>query len=830
FAVDEQVASCVAIPLRVGRIRVGIMFINYRTSHRFTGDDLENIELFANQAAVAIYNAQLFQREQRRTFMLKALYNASQSTTVSLNLDNVLRQIVEQAWHLVSYQDTQISYASIWRVVDESQARLVATFPSEAFQQTMNKIGDVVDWQVGQNGRIGIMGRAIHSGQTVRVLDVTQDPDYLESQRGTRSEVAVPIKLDNNILGVINVEHGDFNAFDDENIQALESLAAQAAVAMQNVKLFETAVGHAKLLDAAAQVASHAITILDEDLLLKETVNLISDRLEFYHTAVFLLDEKRKFAELRAATSEGGIAMLEQGYWLGVGEDGIVGLVAQRGELHLTSDVDHDPSHLVNAYLPDTRSEMTFPLIAQGEVIGVLDVQSRRVISLSDQEIAALETMANQLATAIQNARLYSNLIKQKATLEALFEAGQSITGSLERDQVLAAIAEQAWKLTGTHGPKALFSCIVMVNNEAMDFVAAYPSQRLQALQAGIGSIDLNGAGPHGIMGEAVLTGMPQLVGDVTKNGNYLEYGANIRSELAVPIKRGDDVIGVINVEHPELNAFDSEDQQSLLALATQASAAIDRAQSYQALKETYQALQHTNRLVRARTAVAWMGMASSIWRHDIANHALTIREQVQLLQMDLQKLGVDSQQKHNSRLEMITRLADKIRDKPITLPLSAEEGIDSVSVNALVEERARQLWQNHPYQETALRFDLQTDDDVTIRVSSEWFRRAFDILIDNAVEAMETCEVKQMTVQTRVVGTDAEVAVIDTGPGLPELIQKKIGIEYIEKLEDATGLGMGLLMAQMIVQAYGGEIKVGATGASGTAMLICMPLEQKER
>ncbi len=332
----------------------------------------------------------------------------------------------------------------------------------------------------------------------------------------------------------------------------------------------------------------------------------------------------------------------------------------------------------------------------------------------------------------------------------------------------------------------------------------------------------------YGIMGRTVKSGQSQLVANVSYDKNYVAFNSDTHSELDVPIRIGNEVIGVINVEHPQIDAFDEHDKQALMALAVHASTAIDKAQTYQTLKKTHETLQRTNQMVRARTAVAWMGMASSIWRHDIGNYAVTIRDQITLLQNDINSLPPNQAQPIEKRLRMITRLAGKIQDKPITSPLSSEEGIERIPVNGLIEERVHQLWQNDPYRSAELQLDLQLADDAAIQTSPEWIRRAFDILLQNGVKAMNDSLVKRIAVRTRLIGESVEISVIDTGPGLPKAVQEKIGIENIEKPEDATGFGMGLLMAQMIVQAFGGEIKVRKTGEDGTTMLICLPLEKK--
>jgi two-component system C4-dicarboxylate transport sensor histidine kinase DctB len=289
-------------------------------------------------------------------------------------------------------------------------------------------------------------------------------------------------------------------------------------------------------------------------------------------------------------------------------------------------------------------------------------------------------------------------------------------------------------------------------------------------------------------------------------------------SELDAPLRVGGKIVGVLGLESDRLAAFDELDERALQSLADLAAVVIQTARQYKELKRT-------KGLIGARTALAWMGMASSTWRHAIDKHALTIREQVHLLRDDLSKIQLLEQcTRLAERLAMIERLAYQILEKPLTPPLSAEEGAELVAVNALISERARQLWQNDPYRTAELRLDLQLSDDAAAWVSPEWLRRAFDVLVDNAVEAVAGREVRTIIIGTRPDRGGAGVSVSDTGPGIPEEIRAKIGLELIEKPEDAKGLGMGLLMAQTIVQTYGGEIRVDSTGPTGTTMVIWLP------
>ncbi|MGD8790982.1 MAG: GAF domain-containing protein [Anaerolineae bacterium] len=170
-------------------------------------------------------------------------------------------------------------------------------------------------------------------------------------------------------------------------------------------------------LEAAAQVARDATAIQDVDQLLEETARLVSVRLGFYHTGIFLLDEQKEYAVLRAASSAGGQRMLARGHRLRVGEVGagvppgeavgIVGYVTYYGEPRIALDVGADAVHFDNPDLPETRSEVALPLRARGEVIGALDVQSTEPGAFSQEDVAVLQTLADQVAVALSNARLF---------------------------------------------------------------------------------------------------------------------------------------------------------------------------------------------------------------------------------------------------------------------------------------------------------------------------------------------------------------------------------------------------------------------------------------
>ncbi len=174
-------------------------------------------------------------------------------------------------------------------------------------------------------------------------------------------------------------------------------------------------------LEAAAHVARRAAEIRDVDVLLNETVRLISDRFGFYHAGIFLVDEAGEYAVLRAASSEGGQRMLARGHRLAVGRVGIVGTVAGTGKPRIALDVGADAVFFDNPDLPLTRSEMAVPLKVGERVIGVLDVQSVEPAAFTEEDVSVLQTLADQVALAIENARLLEESRRALEELERLY-------------------------------------------------------------------------------------------------------------------------------------------------------------------------------------------------------------------------------------------------------------------------------------------------------------------------------------------------------------------------------------------------------------------------
>ena len=187
-----------------------------------------------------------------------------------------------------------------------------------------------------------------------------------------------------------------------------------------------------RYLEAAAKVASKSISTLDLEEMMETIVDEVSQQFGFYHVGIFLIDKQKEWAILRAASSIGGKKMIERNHRLAVGRQGMVGFVTSIGQARIAQDVELDRIHSITQELPDTRSEMTLPLKARDEIIGALDIQDSKPNAFTEEDTAVLQTMADQIALAVENIRL--------------FEQSQATLAEVQR--VYGEYSRQAWAET----------------------------------------------------------------------------------------------------------------------------------------------------------------------------------------------------------------------------------------------------------------------------------------------------------------------------------------------------------------------------------------------
>jgi PAS domain S-box-containing protein len=193
----------------------------------------------------------------------------------------------------------------------------------------------------------------------------------------------------------------------------------------------------AQQLGAAADVGRAATSSLDLDLLLRNSVELIRDRFGFYHASIFLIEPGSRLAVVRESTGEAGRQLKERQHALAVGSKSVVGQATAGRQPVVVQDVTLDPSHFKNPLLPDTRAEAVVPMLAGDTVVGALDVQSVNANAFAESDIATLVTIADQLAVAVQNARLFERTSRQARREKLVVEITNKIRSAPDVEAML---------------------------------------------------------------------------------------------------------------------------------------------------------------------------------------------------------------------------------------------------------------------------------------------------------------------------------------------------------------------------------------------------------
>jgi GAF domain-containing protein/HAMP domain-containing protein len=282
-------------------------------------------------------------------------------------------------------------------------------------------------------------------------------------------------------------------------------------------------------LQAAVDVGSSIARLRDLNELLQQVSHLISQRFGFYHIGVFLLDERGEYAVLRASNSDGGQRMLARGHKLEVGEVGIVGHATGTGQPRIALKVGEDAEFFNNPDLPQTQSEMAFPLIAGGKIFGALDIQSTQESAFTDEDVMTLKVLADQIAIAIENARLFS---ENQAALEAARRA-------------YSEISREGWQHT-LQDREAKNGYVSPTKDQILPISGEASPEFLQSIQSG----------------QAVLT--------------------NDDTTLHLPVKIRGQSIGAIRMDkHRHGNHWTPEDITMANTLAEQLGAALESARLY---------------------------------------------------------------------------------------------------------------------------------------------------------------------------------------------------------------------------------------------------------
>ncbi|TEU18828.1 MAG: GAF domain-containing protein, partial [Anaerolineales bacterium] len=563
----------VYLPLQARGQVIGVLNVSRLPgSPAFGQNDLQLLSTLCSPIATAIENARLYAESRQQADELIALWHIGQDISSTLDQQTVLERIARWARQLIGSDGAALYLLD--SKVDILQPVVLLPPPTAKMPQTPIRVGEGIIGWVAQTGVGEIVNHAELDPRVMRIPGTLEEAESL---------LCVPILSRGKVIGVMSLNRLGDHLFRDGDLHLLGRIAYQAAIAIENARLYEEAQRRATQLAAAAEVSRDAISTLDMGQLLTNTVNLIRDRFGFYHAGVFLVDDAGEYAVLQAATGEAGQKMLEQQHKLKIGEVGIVGYVTARGEPRIALDVGQDAVHFDNPLLPSTRSEMALPLTVRGRVIGALDVQSAKEAAFSDEAVATLQTMADQLAIAIENARLYEEERRRAEELATLNAITETVSRSLDLDTILDDALNKVFEVID-----ADVGGIYLLDegNDELTLIAHCGLsesffKNIKRLKVGEGAV-----GQTAQSVRPVLVDSRTVEDELLAEAERVALGEDIHSEVNVPLSTRGRVHGVLRIARHHEQPFTSREVELLTAIGNQIAVAIENAQLYKKATE----------------------------------------------------------------------------------------------------------------------------------------------------------------------------------------------------------------------------------------------------
>jgi PAS domain S-box-containing protein len=296
-----------------------------------------------------------------------------------------------------------------------------------------------------------LVTQCINTGEAVLVAETAKDPNWLPNPLlpYTQSELVVPLKVDDKVIGAMDIQDRVAERFTSETVPVFESMTEHVAFLYQNNELLEDIEEAQKLqqqfvsqLEAASEVAGQLTAILDPTQLLDQSVTMLQSRFNFYHAHIYLLDEAKENLVIASGSGNVGVILKDRGHSIPVTAEQSFVATAYRNAVPVrVGDTTTDPNWLPNPLLPDTRAEMAVPLITRGQVIGVLDIQDEVVDRFTEVDEDTMLTLAGQVATSVDTARLFIDAENAAERTETLYQVSNKLNTAQGMEEILQVVS-----------------------------------------------------------------------------------------------------------------------------------------------------------------------------------------------------------------------------------------------------------------------------------------------------------------------------------------------------------------------------------------------------
>jgi GAF domain-containing protein/ActR/RegA family two-component response regulator len=800
------------VPLKVAERTIGVL--TFRAARPFTAREQEMAEAFAGQAALALEQSRLYGEADRQADRMRALADLARLMSETLEFDVAAQRVADSLCTLLSARSS-----CLYQFDPASEALVAIATASDAN----------FSWITVLPKDTGIAGLAVRARGPVVSEDVLTDPRIVygdQARVGVEAErhralLAVPLIVRGRLSGALAISDRTGRRFAEPEVRLAQAFADQAALALENARLYTEATRRRLEAEELARLARTLTGSLDPRALGERIVESVIVLFRAQSSVLRLLEPDGSLVTLALGGRLRAVSGSELGSVVPPGA-GASGRAVLEGRAVSSSDLFDDPTIVITDEMRETMRRasdgavLAVPLRAKGQIIGALALADAPGRIFAEAEVALLQAFADQVALALENARLYEQNVRQVEELSVLLELSQTVTGQLDRATLLEAIRAHVGRILDVTN-----MAIVLRDEERHELEVVLrivdgvpdmrPPLRYPAHSIGLMSVVLG-------QGEAIRT--DDYVAECGRRGvDPIATFVLRRHWLGVPMTAGDSVIGVLVVRSVD-RAFTAGDERLLTSVAHLAALALRNARLFEERTRAYGELAAAqDQLVRTEKLRALGEMASGV-AHDFNNLLASILGRAQLTLQRLQdpqlrrwlqvieRAALDGAQTVR-RLQEFTRIR---RDQPFV----------SVDLNDVVRG-ALEITQSRWREETRTR-------SVTVEVRTSFatlppvpgdpaeLREAMTNLILNAVDAMP--QGGTLTLTTAIAAGGVLVTVEDSGVGIPEAIRSKIFDPFFTT-KGPQGTGLGLSMTYGILSRHGARITVESREGRGTVFRL---------
>lgn len=826
-----------AVPLRVGASVLGVLDVHSRYANTFSQHDVAIIETLGNQVAMALNNAELFGEVESQLKDRERLYNAAAAISAAPDADSLLGgmmgnlavpHIVRAGILLPDKGQDELSnalfVAAVWNPTNNPlliqpgtrlQAHLLPSLYHMA-TDTIQVIGDV-----GGDERLDEVTRAILK------------------QIGSSAVALVPLRAGGTVLGWLLLMSNKYMGFDTELLKPYQSLADQAALAIERMQLLSETQLRARRLAALNDLSSNIIASLDLSHALQESVVAMAKLFRVKQSGLLLYERNNSMGRLMAQYREDGYQHEQEILVPVVGNPLIEKLMATRQSVYVR-DVDNDPLAVTIRAGTHPRSYvgmLVVPLLTPDRVIGSisLDVVRGHEREFTAEEIELAQTMATQLAAAIENARLYQDATRRAHDVETAAQVGQRLTQMLNEAELLKAVA-------------ALIADRFEFHHVAI-YLRDEPYPGRLSLRAAAGSVGdtLTEKGHivwegQGLVGNALARRATVVANDVEDEAVFERHPLlpATAAQAAFPLTLGGEVLGVLDVHSTRLEPFSKDMVTVLATIADQLVVALQNARLFANQRDVVAQLREVDRLKseflasmshELRTPLNSIIGFSKLLLRGTDNNPLTSNQQ-----QDVSSIYRSGQH--------LLSLINDILDLSKIAAGRMELALRPVAVPVLIEEVAQTVAPQ--IAEAKLRLDTSFEENAPpIRADATRIRQILLNLISNAIKFTEKGAVvigvrRVSTARPRdgkkecigdLHGPFIEIRVRDTGVGIREEDQETIFEEFRQlngtNPKRAGGTGLGLAIARRFTELHGGWLWVDSRQGTGSTFRMTIPVAE---